>query len=527
MSEVAKIWVDGLWAESNGSDTFAATDPCTGQELSERFPISNWLDCQQALAGAAAAFEALSTVGRTKIADFLDRYAAGIESVADSLVDTATVETALPRSPRLREVELPRTVNQLRLAATACRDGSWALPTIDTAAGIRSLHAALGPVLILGPNNFPFAFNGISGGDFAAAIAAGNPVIVKGHPGHPGTTRRLAELAAAALEASGLPSSTVQLLYHMEPEDGLAMIRDPRLASIAFTGSRRAGLRLKQECDVHGKPAYLEMSSINPVVILPGALRERSSEIAQEFVGSCLMGAGQFCTNPGLILLLEDPASSAWVDEVTAAFAQAAAGTLLSRQVLEGALTGLEKVQQAGATVLTGGRAVEGGDRLALENTLLSVSASKFMEAPEALQSELFGPVSMVVTAQDVDQAVGVLQRLEGNLTGCLYSARDGSEDTDAVVLAAVLRRRVGRLLNDKMPTGVAVSPAMNHGGPYPSSGHPGFTAVGIPASLRRFSALHCYDQVRTQRLPDLLRDDNPSGCWRLVDGQWTQAAAG
>jgi alpha-ketoglutaric semialdehyde dehydrogenase len=518
----AKVWIDGRWETSTGGESFTAIEPTTGLPLAERFPVSDRAECERVLAAADAAFTRLAAVPRDAIAGFLEAYAAAIDASADELVTLAARETGLPVSPRLKDAELPRTSNQLRQAAAACREGSWALPTIDTKAGIRSVHAPLGPVLVIGPNNFPFAFNGVAGGDFAAAIAAGNPVIAKGHPSHPATTRRLAELAAGALESCRLPSGTVQLIYRMAGADGLAMMRDPRLASVGFTGSKAAGLRIKEACDAAGKPAYLEMSSINPVLLLPGALRERATDIAQEFAGSCLMGAGQFCTNPGLIVLLADEATEAFIADVQSRFAAAPAGTLLSPQVRESVLEGIAAVKAAGAQVLTGGRPVTDGGRVAIESTLMRVSGAAFLAEPRRLQTEMFGPVSLMVVATDVAAAAAILGHIEGNLTGTIYSSRAGDDEATYRRLEPLLRRKVGRLLNDKMPTGVAVSPAMNHGGPFPATGHPGFTAVGIPASLRRFSALECYDNVRPERLPPVLQDANPTGAWRLVDGRWT-----
>ena len=205
--------------------------------------------------------------------------------------------------PRLADVELPRTTNQLRQAAAAAREGSWAMPTIDTKTSVRSCLAALGPVVVFGPNNFPLAFNGVSGGDFAAAIAAGNPVIAKAHPSHPGTCQLLAEAALAAAEQTEMPSGTVQMVYKMSRDVGCRMAADPRVAAIGYTGSRAGGLALKEVCDRQGKPAYLELSSINPVVVLPGALGERGDQLAEEYAGSCLLAAGQFCTSPGFALL--------------------------------------------------------------------------------------------------------------------------------------------------------------------------------------------------------------------------------
>jgi NADP-dependent aldehyde dehydrogenase len=509
---------------STGRDSFAAVDPASGEAIEERFPVSDRAECDRVLAAADAAFARLLTVPRVEIARFLDEYAAAIDAHADELAALAARETGLPVSPRLKDVELPRTTGQLRQAAAACRDGSWALPTIDTKAGIRSVHAAIGPVLVIGPNNFPFAFNGIAGGDFAAALAAGNPVIAKGHPSHPATTRRLAELADVALQTCRLPSGTVQLIYRMSGSDGLALMRDPRLAAVGFTGSKTAGLRIKQACDEAGKPSYLEMSSVNPVVVLPGALRERSADLAQEFATSCLMGAGQFCTNPGLVVLVAGADTDAFVADVRDRFAAAPSGTLLSPHVRDAVLAAVGAVRAAGATLVTGGGAVAGA-RVAVENTLLSVTGAGFLAEPERLQTEMFGPASLFVIAADVDEAAAVLGHVEGNLTGSLYTSRAGDDDAAYRRLEPLLRRKVGRLLNDKMPTGVAVSPAMNHGGPFPATGHPGFTAVGIPASLRRFSALQCYDAVRPDRLPSLLQSANPTGAWRAVDGRWTTAA--
>ena len=238
-----------------------------------------------------------------KIADFLDCYADRIEAAKDALVDAAYAETGLAKSPRLADVELPRTSNQLRAAAEACRTGNWAMPTIDTKTGIRSCYEALGPICIFGPNNFPFAFGSVSGGDFAAAIAAGNPVIGKANSSHPETTYLFAKEALEAAKQTGLPEATVQLIYRTNHADGERMVSDPRIGATGYTGSRNAGLQLKTAADRAGKPIYLELSSVNPVVITDNALEERCDEIVTEFTTSVLMGTGQFCTNPGLVML--------------------------------------------------------------------------------------------------------------------------------------------------------------------------------------------------------------------------------
>jgi NADP-dependent aldehyde dehydrogenase len=263
------------------------------------------------------------------------------------------------------------------------------------------------------------------------------------------------------------------------------------------------------------------------VLILPGALRQRSDEIAAEFTTSCLMGTGQFCTNPGLVLLLKGPESDQFVQQIAERFRAAPVGTLLSGAVGASLEVGLQTLRSAGAELVVGNAA---GDGLGYchANTLLSVEGTIFLDNAEALQTEAFGNASLLVLADDVDQLSRVLDRLEGNLTGCVYSDPDGADDPVYDRVVPQLRQRVGRLLNDKMPTGVAVSPAMNHGGPYPATGHPGFTAVGIPAALRRFAMLQCFDNVRPQRLPPCLQDANPDGAtWRCIDGNWTRADAG
>jgi NADP-dependent aldehyde dehydrogenase len=513
------VLIAGRWKTATSSETFRAQNPATGEWLADEFPVSDWPDWDAALTAAAQ----VAPASPPQLAEFLNRYAQRIEAAATEIVEIAHQETALPKSPRLATIELPRTTGQLRQAATAALEGSWALPTIDTKLNIRSRHAALGPIAIFGPNNFPLAFNAISGGDFAAAIAAGNPVIAKAHPCHPGTTRLLAGACLSALNDAGLPAATVQMIYHTSPQCGVKLVADPRLGGAAFTGSRSAGLKLKAAADAAGKPIYLEMSSLNPVVILPGALRERGEKIADEFADSCLAASGQFCTNPGLVLLLAGAASERLIDTVKNRFESRAPAPLLSSGVATSLASSVKVLTEAGAKLVTGGHAVAGAaNRFA--NTLLRVEAKQFLANPEVLQTEAFGNASLFVVAGNIDEAIKIIAHLDGNLTGCIYSDAAGDDDNLYSQVAAALRRRVGRLLNDKMPTGVAVSPAMNHGGPYPATGHPGFTAVGIPASLRRFSMLECYDNVRASRLPAILRNQNSEAKpWRLIDGRWTQ----
>ncbi|MEX0678256.1 MAG: aldehyde dehydrogenase (NADP(+)) [Pirellulales bacterium] len=510
------------WRPSAASGTFRAENPATREPLEEIFPVSSWADVDAALGAASGAAAALRKAPGELVARFLETYADKIETERDALVAMAHAETALPVKPRLADVELPRTTGQLREAARAARDGSWMQPTIDSKLNIRSCHAPLGPVFVFGPNNFPFAFNSIAGGDFAAAIATGCPVIAKANTSHPATTRLFATAAHDAARETGLPAGSVQLLYRTSHPDGRRAVADPRTGATGYTGSRACGLALKAAADAAGKPIYLELSSINPVLILPGAIATRADEIAGEFTTSCLLGMGQFCTNPGLVILLAGVETDRFVAAIVEQFRAAPVGTLLSAGVAHALETNVKTLAAAGARLLAGGT-TGGGTGYSFANTLLTISGTRFLASPAQFQIEAFGNASLMVIAEDAAQAVGIVEALEGNLTGCIYSDSGGSDDSLYAELAPQLRRKVGRLLGDKMPTGVAVTAAMNHGGPYPATGHPGFTSVGIPASLARFTALECYDNVRPERLPQALGDKNPGQMRRLVDGIWTQ----
>lgn len=519
------VWIAGRWQpEPSPEGDIQSFNPRTGETLPPRFPISGEATVQAALAAGTEAAEKLRATDPERIAVFLERCADNLEGRADALAQSAHIETGLPVEPRLKNVELPRTVNQLRQAATAARERSFCEPRIDTKNDIRSMRGPLGgPVAVFGPNNFPFAFNAVMGGDFAAALAAGNPVIAKAHPAQLSTTRLLAEAAAEAVSHSGMPAASVQLIYALPAEVGLDLVAHPRIGASAFTGSRRAGLALKAAADRAGKPIYLELSAINPLFILPGALRERGASIAKELAASCTLGTGQFCTKPGISILPEGPAAEAFIAEMRGALEAAPSGALFGPSSAANISESLASWVSHGASVLVGGHPK--GPGFGFENTLALVSGSRFLEHSRALQAEAFGPVHLLVLASGAEQMTAIAGALHGSLTGAIFSDRQGEDEILARMIEPRLRQRVGRLLNDKMPTGVAVSPAMNHGGPFPSTGHPGFTSVGIPASIVRFTALYCYDAVRPERLPPELGDHNPTGrVWRSIDGQWSQA---
>ncbi|HQR41081.1 MAG TPA: aldehyde dehydrogenase (NADP(+)) [Gemmatales bacterium] len=501
----ARILLKNTWQASSGTATFRAVNPRTMEPLAENYPVSPWADLELALQIATSAFDALQQKPASIRADFLEKYASRLEVHREALVAMATSETGLTAEPRLNSNELPRTVDQLRQAAQAVRNHTWQMPTIDAARNIRSCIHPLGPVLVIGPNNFPFAYNSIAGGDFASAIAAGCPVLAKGHPAHPGTTRLLAEQAQEAAVEAGLPVGTVQMIYHVEPADGLKLVADPRIAAVGFTGSRTTGLALKKVADEKGKPIFLEMGSLNPVILLPGALAERTAALLDEVSGSCLLGMGQFCTNPGLLFFLAGPATETFIAGMVEKYRTAPVGTLLTQGVRDNLVTSVQALRLAGAELLAGGQA-GGGTGFSHQHTLLRTSGNQFLAQSAALQTEAFGNATLAIVCDDLAQLQACLQHLEGQLVGSIYSDTTGKDDAAYPAIERILRNKVGRLLNDRMPTGVMVSPAMNHGGPYPASGHPHFTAVGFPASIRRFCMLACYDNVRSGRLPGVLR---------------------
>lgn len=518
------VLIAGRWRESfEPVGTFSAVNPMTKQPLTATYPVSGWGEVEEALVAGAEAAEAVRDVARDDLAQFLEQFAAGIHARAEAIVALAHLETALAVEPRLRSSELPRTTDQLRQAAAAARERSWCHATIDTARGLRSMFGPLGgPVVVFGPNNFPFAFNSVSGGDAAAALAAGNPIIAKANTGHPGTTKMMAEAAYEAMRVTGMPEALVQLIYRTSHDAGTRLVSHPLVGATGFTGSRTAGLQLKEAADRAGKPIYLEMSSVNPVFVLPGALEERLEKVADELFASCSLGTGQFCTKPGLTVVPASENGEAFLKAVAERF-QAPPGVLLGSSGLWTIGDAVRQLREAGAELIVGGEEVDGAS-YRYANTLLSVSGEQFLAQPEALQTEAFGVVSLMVFARDVAQMQAIARRFEGNLTASFYTATGGADDAIYDLVAPIVRGKVGRLLNDAMPTGVAVSPAMNHGGPFPATGHPGFTAVGIPASMSRFGALHSFDHVRPHRLPPELQDRNPTGrMWRCIDGEWTR----
>ncbi len=518
------VLIDGRWRASASAGTFKADNPATmAPANADEYPISSWADCDAALTAAASAAVALRNVPANQLAAFLERLRSANRGrgrrarCPGSRGKRAAGAAALGRSGA--------SAHDKPIAPGGRRGTRGDLATAhDRHQGRHSFGSrAAGADLGLRTEQFPLRVQQRGRRRFCGRHCGRQPGDRQGQHVSPGTSRLLAELAFAAVQHTALPPATVQLLYRTGHEDGARAVADARTGAVGYTGSRRAGLTLKAAADAAGKPIYVELSSINPVLILPGALAERSADLVNEFVTSALMGCGQFCTNPGLTLLIAGEPTEDFIRAVAERFKAAPAGTLLSRSVATSLSSSLQTLRGAGAKVVVGGEP-GGGVGYSFSNTLLRATAAQFLAEPEAFQTEAFGNVSLLVVADDEKQLARVIEAMEGNLTGTIYSDRQGADDAAYDRLAPALRTKVGRLLNDRMPTGVAVSSAMNHGGPYPATGHPGFTAVGIPASLRRFAALECYDQVRSHRLPPLLQNANPLGAWRLIDGSWTQA---
>ncbi|PQO35613.1 aldehyde dehydrogenase family protein [Blastopirellula marina] len=521
MSDVAPILVAGQWRESKSGDTFRAENPVTQEPLPGAYPVSSWEDCDAALTAAAEAADQLLDVSPKRLQKFLLRLADLMEENRAAIGQLAHQESGLPEK-RLAGREMERTTDQIRQAADAAADRSWKQISIETKRDLRSLFAAIGPVAIFSPNNFPLSWNTISGSDFASAVAAGNPVIAIANSAAPGTTKVLAELARQAAQEADLPAGTVQLLYRLNHADGERLVADARIGATAFTGSTAAGLALKGAADAAGKPIYVALSSVNPIVFLPNAIREQGEELINRYGNVCLKGTGQFCTQPGLAIVIDGEESRGMIAAIKAKFDESTPGTLGSKKTLDNLVAKLETLKQAGAKVISD-ESKPKGEGYSHPNTLLQVSGADFLQSAAALQTEAFGNAALFVVCQDVAEAKAVIDALHGQLAGCIYSSTDGADAEAYAVLAPRLRRKVGRFMDDKMPNGMPVSIGMGHGGPFPASGHPGFTSVGIPNAMRRFAVLQSYDQARHDHLPEELRNKNPSGqLWRNIDGEWT-----
>jgi 2,5-dioxopentanoate dehydrogenase len=413
----------------------------------------------------------------------------------------------------------------LKLFASLVRDGRWCGAVLDSALpgrqplprpDLRSRKVAVGPVAVFGASNFPLAFS-VAGGDTASALAAGCPVVVKAHPAHLGTSELVGRAIQRAVAASGLPDGVFSLVIGAGNAVGEALVAHPAIKAVGFTGSRRGGLAL---VDIAARrkepiPVYAEMSSINPVFLLPAALAARGAALAQGFVDSLTLGAGQFCTNPGLLIAFEGPELQRFVDAATQALAQKSAQTMLTPGIAAAYREGVDaRARTGGVTRVADGAASD--VHSAARPALFATTAAQFV-ASEALQDEIFGPAALIVTCRDADELMRVAEHLEGQLTATLQI--DPEDYALARRLLPTLERKAGRILANGFPTGVEVSYAMVHGGPFPATSDARTTSVGA-AAIERFLRPVCYQDLPAELLPDALHDDNPLGLWRLRDGE-------
>lgn len=514
-------WIGGE-AVRGGNGAFKAVDPATGAELEPAFGLATRADLERACALAEAAFDGYRETSLQARATFLETIAERIVALGDELIERAMAETGLPRA-RL-EGERGRTVGQLRLFAGVVREGSWLEARIDPAvpertplprSDLRQRHVALGPVAVFGASNFPLAFS-VAGGDTASALAAGCPVVVKAHNAHPGTSELVARAIGEAVQVCGLPVGVFSLLFGAGNEIGSALVADPRIKAVGFTGSRNGGTALMRIAAARREPipVYAEMSAINPVYLLPQALQARAEALGKAFVGSLTLGSGQFCTNPGLLLAIDSPALDAFVAAAVDAVEAAAAGVMLTPGIADAYARGVSTLAgHAQVRTLARGLQAEGPNRC--EAAWFSTSAEAFL-ADEALQAEVFGASSLLIRCKDQAQLLALSEHLEGQLTATLQM--ESGDAALARALLPVLERKAGRILANGWPTGVEVCHAMVHGGPYPATSDSRTTSVGTLA-IRRFLRPVCYQDLPPDLLPEALAPGNPLGIWRRIDG--------
>lgn len=473
-----------------------------------------------ALAAAAAAFEPLAHTPLAVRAAALRAVADALDAATDELVALAADETAMAL-PRLSG-ELARTTAQCRMFADGVEDGSWMDIIIDTAdpqvrpvarPDLRRMQLPLGPVLVFAASNFPFAFS-VAGGDTASALAVGCPVVVKAHPGHPKTSDRTAAVVLAALDDSGLPRGSLAVVHGQET--GVTALLDPRIRAGSFTGSLHGGRALADLAAGRDDPIpfFAEMGSLNPVFVTPAAVAERGTSITEGYVSSFTLGVGQFCTKPGLLFL---PRGHGLENDLVAAVGASTGGRMLMRRIHEGHELGLRELSGLpGVRVLAQG-AKDGADDGRVVATLLATDVPALLSLGERLLTECFGPTSIVVEYDGEAEALSAARAFRGNLTATVHA--EPSETGFSRRLATELQERAGRLVWNGWPTGVAVTWAMHHGGPYPATNNIQHTSVGMTAA-RRFLRPICYQDWPQDLLPEALRDQNTTGIPRRVNGR-------
>ncbi len=490
---------------AEGSDVFFSIDPRSKTRGVLPFHSATESEVKRAVEAAVEAFQEMRQYPSGRLADFLDAIAEQIEALGDDLLHTADSETGLGL-PRLTG-ERARTTGQIRAFAGLLRQGSYLRAVINTEQpgqpAIKQMQFPLGPVAVFAASNFPFAFS-VAGGDTASALAAGCPVVVKAHPGHPATSELFAQALNKAVAAQGYPAGAFSLLQGQGIDVGQWLVMHDGIEAVGFTGSLRGGRAIYDAASRRPRPipVYAEMGSVNPVLITQAALEARGNAIADDLVASVTMGTGQFCTNPGLILLEDSVASRSFIVSVSQKMADLPAGVLLNEAVAQGLAGAVEQTAaHPQIEVLTGATAMGDSAPFCYSNTVMQTRASAIREAA-GLQVEHFGPVTLFAICDDGDDLRATVDALEGNLTTTVHA--EDSELDEIGGLLHQLREKAGRVIWNGFPTGVAVVHAMQHGGPYPATTAPGTTSVGMNA-IYRFMRPIAFQNVPDALLPPAL----------------------
>jgi NADP-dependent aldehyde dehydrogenase len=499
-----------------------AIDPSRHAQIEPPFGQCGQEDVDRACALAEAAFDTYRETTLEQRAAFLERIATEIMEIGPALIERAAQESGLPVA-RL-EGERGRTCNQLRLFAQVVRSGRWLSATLDSAlpqrtpprSDLRLRKVPLGPVAVFGASNFPLAFS-VAGGDTASALAAGCPVVVKAHSAHLGTSELVAKAVQRAVAACGLPEGVFSMLIGAGRTIGQALVSDPGIKAVGFTGSRAGGLALMRTAAERPEPipVYAEMSSINPVFLLPDALTQNGEALGRAYVDSLTLGAGQFCTNPGLLIAVDGPDLDRFIEAAATALTGKPAATMLTPGIHSAYVDGAARIAGVhGVVTLAQGQVGAAG--CAARAALYQCDAATFLSTP-ALEEEVFGPASLVIRCRNQQEVLQVARHVEGQLTATVHATRADREQVAA--LLPILERKAGRIVYNGFPTGVEVSHAMVHGGPFPSTSDSRTTSVGASA-IERFLRPVCYQDIPQELLPEALRDGNPLGIARLIDGE-------
>ncbi|HWB33249.1 MAG TPA: aldehyde dehydrogenase (NADP(+)) [Acidobacteriaceae bacterium] len=525
--EISGEMLIGARAVRGSGGAMQAVNPANGKVMEPTFCEGTAADVDAACELAEEAFDAFRAAPLEQRAKLLETIAQGLIDLGDVLVERVMEESGLPR-PRV-EGERARTAGQLRLFATLVREGRWLQATIDRAmperkplprADLRAQRIPLGPVAVFGASNFPLAFS-VAGGDTASALAAGCPVVAKAHPSHPGTSELAGRVIQKAVAECGLPEGVFSLLVGGAAV-GEALVKHPAMQAVGFTGSRRVGRALVALAAARDEPipVYAEMSSVNPVFLLPGALAERAEKIAQGWADSVTLGTGQFCTKPGIAIGIASADFERLRTTAKAAIEAKAATTMLNPGIhgayCEGAAAW---VHDSGVQEVAGGAAATDAP-YAGRAMVFATTAKHFLATPRLLE-EVFGPAALLVECVDEAEMLAVAKHFDGQLTATMQLA--DADHAMARRLLPILERKAGRIIVNGFPTGVEVCHAMVHGGPSPSTSDSRVTSVGSMA-IERWLRPVCYQDLPADLLPEGLQEGNPLGLWRLVEGKPGQA---